>query len=289
MVKNNKSNELDTFITSRQRKRKFFSRQYTYSGREYTLMCAECFKLHDSFRVSQSSSILMESNTLPEELLEEFWSPCGILSTMHIQTISCCAGHTFHILDKGIAPLISKLNQLGLYTKFSCEGHGLENDGSSCPYIAFIDDYSNILDLEDPLIADYWKPYYTGFTPEDTFLSLYMDMEKVTVGDYMENKHISSFLKYLDENEIDIMEIIDIADDSFDEDDDDLTDEEIDEAVGKIEKNIADLRTYFDANAPKGVHSADLQPNMRPVYDHKKIVPSESGSKTIKVYRLEKL
>ena len=101
-------------------------------------LCPKCHCIANVNKISinikidaDDNNFRIVSNYSPGMIIPDVYFSSCEEGKMISRTCNKCKCEMF-IIDKGIAPVIKKLNDAGLYTKFSCDGKL-----DSCPYIYF--------------------------------------------------------------------------------------------------------------------------------------------------------
>ena len=124
---------------------------------------------------------------------------------------SCECGNTMYEIDNGIFELIVRLNKLGFYTEYCCEGHWNEGNFTSFPYIKFTcddekfrDSYSHKMENSEEFLLfleqNLRKELYAEYDTIDTSISINLDTRDMTndeINDLCENETKFEYYKEL--------------------------------------------------------------------------------------------
>ncbi len=127
------------------------------SNKKMHCYCGVCNNHLGTIDFSMTYAAILRSTNIKTEVLEEAIMPNVPCIYQFVTECKKCGRETLHYTtDYNIGKLIKKLNDMGLTTVFSCEGHTYSSAGFDIPYIGFKDDVSEYFDMNDPLLK-YWE------------------------------------------------------------------------------------------------------------------------------------
>lgn len=157
--------------------------------------CSKCGNTLGVVRYAMFYHIRMISDTIPTETLEKIVPVTPDVGDFITRCDKCGMDTVHYVLDYNLAEVIQKLNEIGLETIFSCEGHTYSSYGFDSPYIAFKDDISHCFNMDSPLLK-----YWDLEMPEDE-LAAYGCILRVSIDASMRyittNKFAEDLLEYI--------------------------------------------------------------------------------------------
>ena len=118
--------------------------------------CSKCNNMLGVVRYAMFYHTRMISDDIPVEILENIVPKIPCVDEFVTKCNKCGMNTVHYTLDYNISEIIQRLNEVGLETVFSCEGHDYSSYGFDSPYVAFKDDVSHCFNMDNPLLK-YWK------------------------------------------------------------------------------------------------------------------------------------
>ena len=187
VIENSADDEYDMNIYSHDIKKK-----------RYTYVCSECDSVNHKINIGGTYSVYLSCNSLSKKEKMDILYKANSNFNFDKLRLMCpkCNKETIHYaLDENIVDIVKALNDKGYATQYSCEGH-YNDEGCILSYFVIIGDVRDKFDLENPLISN-WNCEYSIVLGERTILRI--DPNKISMGDFIEQKHLDNMLYYIED------------------------------------------------------------------------------------------